>query len=391
MKKAALFLLPLCALALLLSALLFAGAENGPNTADAFSAAAPEETPAPESPEEQARRLLAAMSREEKVWQMLVVFPQDLTGQASVADLETWADAMQRRPVGGVVLDGSNLLSVDAVRAMTAAIRNAADIPVFLCVDEEGGQVARLAYSLHAVTDFQPMFCYRDGGPETAYANAFTIGSEIRDFGFNVNFAPVADVWTNPENTVIGRRAYSDDPAEAAELVAAAVRGFTDAGVIATLKHFPGHGDTAEDSHTSAAVCGKNLDELMSCEFLPFLSGMEAGAGLVMVGHITLTEIDPDAPATLSEAVVTGLLRGKLGYRGVVITDSMQMEALSGCAEDEGTLAVMAVNAGCDLLLGPHDPDAVAAALMEQVPEARLDESVLRILTLKIENGIIQK
>lgn len=389
MKKIHSVVISLCALALLLSALLFAGARRAEEAQGAFLAAEARETHPPPGTEEKARLILEGMSLEEKVWQMLVVFPQDLTGQASLSDLEAWADAMQRCPVGGVVLDGSNMLSADALKAMLGAIGGAADIPVFTCVDEEGGRVARLAYYLHAVTDFQPMFRYKDAGAETAYRNALTIGSEIRAFGFNVDFAPVADVWTNPENTVIGERAYSDDPAQAAELVAAAVRGFRDGGVIPTLKHFPGHGGTAEDSHVSAAVCGKTPEELRQCEFQPFLSGIEAGAGLVMVGHITLTEIDPALPATLSNAVVTGLLRGELGYEGVVITDSMRMEAFSAYGADEGERAVMAVNAGCDLLLGPADPPAVMEALRENVPEERIDESVLRILTLKIDSGII--
>jgi len=234
------------------------------------------------------------------------------------------------------------------------------------------------------------MFTYRDKGTETARANAYTIGSEIAEFGFNVDFAPVADVWTNPDNTVIGRRAYSDDPRETAQLVSAAVRGFHDGGVACVLKHFPGHGDTEEDSHLGAAYCEKTAEELAQCELLPFIAGIEAGADMVMVGHITIPALDPDHPATLSRAVIAGLLREQLGFDGVVITDAMRMGALSGAEDSPAESAVLAVEAGCDLILAPEDPDAVVRALLDTFDEARLDESVRRILRLKLNRGIIK-
>ncbi len=335
-------------------------------------------------------RLLAGMDREEKAWQMLVLFPQQITGAASTGNGTLWASGFAARRVGGVVFDGENMASETELRTMLAAAGMTAKIAPLLCVDEEGGSVARLAYNLGAITKFKPMFTYRDQGTETAYANARTIGSEIAQFGFNVDFAPVADVWTNPDNTVIGRRAYSDDPQEAAQLVSAAVRGFHDGGVACVVKHFPGHGDTAEDSHLGAAYCEKTAEELAQCELLPFIAGIEAGADMVMIGHITLPALDPDHPATLSRAVVTGLLREQLGFDGVVITDAMRMGALSGAAASQAEAAVLAVEAGCDLILAPEDPDAVVQALLDAFDEARLDESVRRILMLKLARGIIK-
>ena len=335
-------------------------------------------------------RLLAEMDREEKAWQMLIVSPQQVTGAASTGNSTLWASGFAARGAGGVVFDGENMTSEAELRGMLAAARMTGKLAPLLCVDEEGGTVARLAYNLGAVTKFKPMFTYRDMGAETAYANARTIGSEVADFGFNVDFAPVADVWTNPDNTVIGRRAYSDDPEEAAELVSAAVRGFHDGGVGCVLKHFPGHGDTAEDSHLGAAYCARTAEELARCELMPFIAGIEAGADMVMIGHITLPALDPDHPATLSRAVVTGLLREQLGFDGVVLTDAMGMGALAGAAESEARAAVLAVEAGCDLILGAEDPDAVVRALLDGVDEARLDESVRRILRLKLDRGIIR-
>ncbi len=335
-------------------------------------------------------RVLAGMSREEKAWQMLVLFPQQITGAASTGNGTLWASGYAARGVGGVVFDGENMTSETELRAMLSAAGSVGKIAPLLCVDEEGGAVARLAYNLNATTKFKPMYTYRMEGTQTAYKNARTIGSEIAEFGFNVDFAPVADVWTNPDNTVIGRRAYSDDPEEAASLVAAAVRGFHAGGVACVLKHFPGHGDTAEDSHLGKAVCGKTAEELEQCELLPFIAGIDAGVDMVMIGHITLPALDPDRPATLSRAVVTGVLREKLGYDGVVITDAMRMGALSAAGVDAAEAAVLAIEAGCDLILAPEDPDAVVRALLEEIGEARLDESLRRILTLKLRRGILE-
>lgn len=335
----------------------------------------------------EAERLLSGMSREDKVWQMLVLFPQQIVGSASTGNAAIWASGFSTHPVGGVVFDGENMTSEAELRSMLSAASKTGKIAPLLCVDEEGGAVARVSYALGVTTKFRSMYTYHALGTATAYSNARTIGSEIAAFGFNVDFAPVADVWTNPENTVIGRRAYSDDPEEAAGLVSAAVHGFHDGGVACVLKHFPGHGDTAEDSHLGAAYSGKTAEELGQCELQPFIAGIAAGADMVMIGHITLPALDPDRPATLSRAVVTGLLRRQLGYDGVVITDAMRMGALSGVTAEEA--AVLAVEAGCDLLLAPEDADAAAKALLERVDEARLDESVRRILTVKLRRGIL--
>lgn len=355
-----------------------------------FPQASPEASAKPEpTAEELARGLLSGMTAEQKAWQLLYVFPQDITGDSLSADEALWSEKYALRPAGGVILNGSNMDTPEQVKALTSAIASSSGISPFIGVDEEGGAVARLAYTLGVTTDLKPMFTYRSEGEDGARANALTIGSDIKSFGFNQDFAPVADVWTNKDNTVIGKRAYSDDPDEAAKLVAAAVGGFTDAGVISTLKHFPGHGDTSEDSHYSAAHSEKTESELFSCELKPFYAGIEAGAGMVMTGHITMDAIDPDTPATLSRAVVTGILRDKLGFDGVVITDSFTMQAISDrCTQAEA--AVMAIEAGCDMILGTSEPDAVAEAIAEGVSPERLDESVMRVLLLKLSFGLAE-
>lgn len=337
--------------------------------------------------EARAREIMSGMSPEEMVWQMIMVYPEQLLGHSFSDDPEEWDTALENIPAGGIFFASANMPSAEGLKEMLSVIKAEADTVPFLALDEEGGSVARLSYTLGVTTDFLPMYEYREEGPLRAYANALTIALDIGSFGFNVNFAPVADVWTNPDNTVIGKRAYSDDAAEAAELVAAAVEGHRYGGMISTLKHFPGHGDTIQDSHKEAAISDKSLEELEKCEFLPFAAGIEAGAGMVMLGHITLTEIDPFMPATLSPIVVKDLLREQLGFDGVIITDAFAMEALGGF--DNTQAALMAVEAGCDIILCPLDPQAVADIILENISSRRIEQSVLRILMLKIEYGII--
>ena len=353
-------------------------------------AAQPESSPLP-SPAEtanilsEAEQALESMSLKQKAWQMLCVFPEDICGELCCGDEALWLSALEQRPAGGIVFVSDNMPSEDELHGMMDAIRSAG-AGLFLTLDEEGGAVARLSYSLGVTTDFKPMYEYREGGRIAAFENAKTIASDIASFGFNMDLAPIADVWTNEKNTVIGKRAYSDDPVEAAALVSAAVQGFHAGGVISVLKHFPGHGDTAEDSHFKSAYSSKSLEELRQCEFLPFIAGINSGCEVVMVGHITAQGIDPDNPATLSSTVINDILRGELGFGGLVITDAFTMAGL-GCAP-ESEAAVKAIEAGCDMILAPADPDAVVEAIMENISEDRINESVLRILELKYGWGI---
>ncbi len=364
-------------------------AEDGPSVTADITHLQPSPTPTPTpTVSQRAEMILAGMTPEEKVWQMMYVFPQDIADTYTSSDRQLWTDALAQRCAGGIIISTENMASPDQLKELIAAILESGDICPFVGVDEEGGVVERLAYTLGVTPSLKPMYTYRELGTDTAYSNAAALSGGLTSFGFNQDFAPVADVWTNSENTVIGKRAYSDDPLEAAELVAAAVRGFNDSGIIPTLKHFPGHGDTAQDSHYAAASSGKTVQELRECEFLPFISGIEAGAGMVMAGHICLPEVDGDVPATLSSKIIGGLLRDELGWDGVVITDSFAMAAITD-SYTQTDAAVLAVKAGCDIILGAQDPDSVVAAILENIPSERIDESVLRILTLKLERNII--
>lgn len=385
--------------ALALSACGQAPAQTLPSPdSEAAASATPEPTPTP-TPEPtpdpvqvKAEELLSGMTLREKLCQLMIVRPETLTGESPVtAAGETTRLALESYPVGGLIYSVDNLVTQEQTREMITNTQSYSEIPLFISADEEGGNVGRLMYKL-GTTWVNDMYSYKDMGEDTAYANAYTIGSDMVSCLFNTDFAPVADVWTNPENTVIGDRAYSDDFAQASELVAAAVRGFTDAGVVCCVKHFPGHGDTSTDTHEGAAVVDKSLDELRAGELLPFESGIEAGVDMVMVGHITVTAVD-DEPATISKAVITDLLREELGWDGVVITDSLDMGALAGY--DNGEVCVKFLEAGGDILLGVPDIEAALTALETAVTDGRLteqriDESVQRVLELKIAHGIIE-
>ena len=346
----------------------------------------------------QAEELLEGLSLREKVLQMFLVTPEQLTGVAGPVTQcgETTRQAIQDTPVGGIVYFAGNLQDREQTAAMLSGIQEAAPLGLFLSVDEEGGSVARLGRNpAMGTTSFLDMADIgATGETEQAYQVGLTIGTELRALGFNLDFAPVADVNSNPDNPVIGERAFSSDPETAAEMVSACVEGFRDSGTLCALKHFPGHGDTATDSHYGAAQSDKTLEQLEDCEFIPFRAGIEAGAELVMVGHIALPAVTgDDTPACLSPDIVTGLLRQRLGFTGLTVTDSLSMAAVTDRYSPDRA-AVLAVQAGMDLLLMPSDLDAAAEGILDAVAggaltEARIDESVLRILTAKLERGII--
>ena len=339
-----------------------------------------------------ADEILAGMSLEEKIDQMFLITPESLTGVGQVVQAgDATKAALEAHPVGGLVYFAQNLENADQTRQMIEQTQSFSRLGLLIAVDEEGGSVARAADQL-GTTKFNPMFSYRGEGADTAQKNAAAIGADIKALGFNTDFAPVADVWSNPANTVIGERAYSDDFKEAAQLIPAAVDGFHEAGMICCLKHFPGHGDTAEDSHTSAAYTDKSYEELAAQEWSVFKAGIGAGADMVMVGHVTATRID-NVPATVSKKMITEILRGELGFEGVVITDSLQMGAVTQ-QYSAGELAVRAVQAGVDILLQPADFAQAESALTDAVrsgsiTQERIDESVLRILKMKIQYQVV--
>jgi beta-glucosidase-related glycosidases len=336
---------------------------------------------------------LAGMTLHEKVCQMMFVTPEELTGEDGVTVAgDATRQALENYPVGGIVYFAKNLESQDQVKEMIDNSQKYSSIGLFVATDEEGGVVNRLMDTV-GTTYIGSMYYYKDDGDETAYENAYTIANDMSALGFNLDFAPVADVWSNPDNTVIGERAYSDDYAQAAELVGNAVKGFNDGGVMCTMKHFPGHGDTAEDSHYSSAYVHRTKEEIMADEMQPFRSGIEAGAEFVMVGHLIVPDID-EVPATLSYKIATGILRDELKFEGVAITDSFEMESIADNYSVDDAV-VMSVKAGMDMILQPKDMASAVNSIEQAVAngelsEDRIDESVRRILTLKESRGLLK-
>ena len=373
------------------SASLSAEASTSPLTKEDSSNPAPSD-PFPASAAPTLQSLLFQMTLHEKVCQMLVVTPESITGvEAVTAAGDTTKKALQAMPVGGILYSKPNLRSKEQVKTMLQNTQSYSAIPLMFTCDEEGGRVNRLMSTLNT-TMIGPMLDYKDHGVEIAYKNACTIASDMSALGFNADMAPVADVWSNPENTVIGDRAYSDDFQQAAVLVASAVEGFHAGGVATALKHFPGHGDTSEDTHYGAVFITKTLEEIREKELLPFQAGIQADSDMVMIGHLILSDID-DQPAPFSHKIVTELLRQELGFDGVIITDGLQMKAMTDFYSD-GEIACSAVKAGVDMLLCPANPEEAAAALEVAVingdlTESRIEESVLRILKMKKERGMI--
>jgi len=307
------------------------------------------------------------------------------------ASPETLAGLRDLGP-GGIVLFERNVSSLAATRALVAAASAAAGgpFPALVCVDQEGGRVARLRFRSFGV----PAMLALGAADDVALAEraGAALADDLRAVGVNVDFAPVLDLALEPRSTVIGTRSLGDDAARTARLGAAVVRGLQSRGVAATAKHFPGHGATARDSHREVPVVAATEAELRGRELLPFAAALAAGVRAVMTAHVLVPELDARHPATLSPRILSGLLRGELGFDGVIFTDCLQMEAI---ANGIGTVAggVAALAAGADALLVSHDlalaralRDAIAAAVDSgELPLERLADAVRRIDALRAE------
>ena len=396
---------------LLLAALVLAGCiEEMPQSTGVADTSSLASSPSREEPEPQADpvdELLAGMTLEEKVGQLFLIRPESLCVELTPQQVHdaadfgatTWTEEMTERlaeyPAGGIVLFGKNLSNPDQLSAMMAQIEKAGEIPLMVGVDEEGGSVARLANSAgFDLPQFEQMAeIGARGDVEEARQLGGTIGAYLHQYGFALDFAPVADLWTNPQNSVIGSRSFGSDPALVSEMVLAVIDGLHEEGVLSCIKHFPGHGDTRGDSHDGYVLLERSWEELLERELIPFVDNLDS-TDLVMVAHILLPQITGDGlPASLSAELITGRLRGELGYDGLVVTDSLAMGAITD-QYTSAQAAVLAVEAGADLLLMPQDYTAAFDGVLDavrqgEVDESRLDESVLRILRAKQKCGLL--
>lgn len=350
-----------------------------------------------ESGDMAARNILNSMTTEEKAAQIFFVTPEAITGvQTVTAAGEATKAALEKYPVGGLVYFSANLISPEQTRTMLANTwaysQEVMKVPVYLGVDEEGGTVARVASNpAFSVTQYQGMRAIGDtGDPSQAYQAAQTISSYLKDLGFNMDFAPDADVITNPENKVIGNRSFGTDPQLVGDMVSAAVKGFRDQAMASCIKHFPGHGGTKGDTHEGYAYTDRTVEQMESAELLPFRSGIEAGVEFIMASHISAPNTPAgDTPASLSSYMLTDLLREQMGYQGLVITDAMNMGAISQ-QYSSAQAAVQAFQAGADMILMPENFTEAYNGILQavqsgQITQERLDTSVLRILETKLE------
>lgn len=377
-------------------------------TEPTFLTTIPTQTASPitEPPLSPAEQILSGMTLREKVGQLFIIRPDALDLRLDAADIDnsygegvtaltdSLCETLNTYPVGGFILFSKNITDPQQLIDFNAQLRNALPIAPFLATDEEGGLVARLAnHPAFSLPKFSsPGAVGAESGLEGAHDMGMTIGGYLWEYGFNMDFAPIADVNTNLRNPVIGTRAFSSNPIQAAELARAMADGLRQNDIIPVFKHFPGHGDTAEDSHHNVAVNQKPESELLDCEWLPFLQAEDREC--IMVGHIALPALTGDlTPATLSPSLVTGVLREQLDFQGLIITDSLAMGAITE-NYTPAEAALGALNAGCDLLLMPQNLEEAFNGVLSAVEdgsfsEAHLDQIVLRILNFKLIHHII--
>ena len=325
------------------------------------------------------------MTLDEKIGQMITIgidgYSVDDTAKQLITD----------KKVGGVILFKNNISDSNQLLQLIndiKGINSTNKIPIFISVDQEGGRVNRLPSEIKSLPSNEVVGNKNDN--KLAYDIGKNIGYALGSFGFNMDFAPVLDVNSNPNNTVIGDRSFSNDKDKVASLGASEINGFKDSNIISVAKHFPGHGDTATDSHYALPIINKTLDELKSVEFVPFKKSIEEKVPAIMVSHILMPQIDANNPASMSKTIITDILRKDLKFDGLIVTDDMTMGAVTNDL-DITTACINAINAGADLLLVCHGYDneinvinAIKDSINNEIISIdTINKSVYRILSLK--------
>ena len=339
---------------------------------------------------------LSKMTLKEKIGQLFVVCTDSLDFNAETEVTEKMRKNLEEYKPGGVIFFSYNLKNRTQVKEMISDMQKTAEIPLFTAVEEEGGSVARIANSKNMQTTKFPAMAEvgKTGDSKNAYHVGETIGKEIYELGFNLDFAPVADINTNAENTEIGNRSFGSEPKTVADMVSQEVKGLQAQGVSATLKHFPGQGQCGEDTHKGYVELNATIDQLRDVEFLPFKSGISAGADMVMMSHVAVSQITgKETPASLTKLMVTDILREELQFDNVIITDAMNMKVITKFY-DADQAAVMAIEAGNDMILMPDNFEQAFEGVLEAVKdgtlsESQIDEAAGRVLSVKIKRGIL--
>ena len=361
-------------------------------------------TPTPEPPveltfEEKLDEIVDAaievMPLENKVAGLFIVTPEAITGVSKAVQAgEGTKNALDKYPVGGLVYFSQNIKSEEQITEMLKNTASYSITPLFLAVDEEGGSVARLAGAgiMEPVDSAQAIGA--TGDANNAYNAGVTIGAALNSIGFNLDFAPVADI-TSVENSVMTGRAYGSDAATAAPFVAAMVKGLKEQNITTCLKHFPGNGATDDDAHSVIAISDRAAEEFRAEEFAVFKAGIAAGADMIMMSHMAVPAFTGDnTPCSLSREVVTDILREELGFKGVIITDALNMSAISEY-NSSADAAVTAIKAGCDMLLMPEDFEEAYNAVLQAVQdgvisEERINDSLRRVYRIKYADRVAE-
>lgn len=325
------------------------------------------------------------MTLDEKIGQMIVA------GFNGTDVNEELINLVNTNKVGGVILFKRNIETSEQLKKLNNNIDGLnKEIPLFISVDEEGGRVNRLPSDMENFSSAREVGLKND--KDYAYNNGKSIGESLKVTGFNMNYAPVLDIFSNPKNTVIGDRAFGSDVETVSTMGIATMKGIEEEGIISVIKHFPGHGDTSVDSHYGLPIVYKTLEELENFELIPFKKAIKEGCKAIMVSHILLDKIDKQNPSSMSETVVTDILREQLGFDGVVITDDMEMGAITENFTVEDA-CVQSIIAGCDIVLIGSGNESIYntiqaikdSILNGKITEERINESVVRIIKLKNE------
>ncbi|MFV0441656.1 MAG: glycoside hydrolase family 3 N-terminal domain-containing protein [Lachnospirales bacterium] len=342
---------------------------------------------------DEALEKISMMTLEEKIAQLFIVTPEtisDVNGATKVSEMSI--STFVKYPVGGVILMGGNVVNPSQLKTFTNDLQQMSisenSIPLFISIDEEGGQVSRIASNPNFdVPVFRNLSEITESYDNACYVGS-SIGQYLSEYGINLDFAPVADVLTQSSNTVVGKRAFSSDYTVVSTMVQGMIDGLHEYNILTSAKHFPGHGNTTGDSHDGFAYSDKTLEEIQNLELIPFAKAIESGTDIIMMGHVSMEEIIGDnRPSSISYTMVTEVLREYMGYDGVVVTDALNMGALVNNYGSNETV-ILAVKAGVDMLLMPYNFEENYNALLNavkngEISENRIDESVYRILKLK--------
>lgn len=336
--------------------------------------------------EEKVNYKMDNLSIDEKIAQMLIVY--------YIGDEydENLSNIIKEVKPGGFILMSDNITTYDRTLNFVKGMQNDSDIPMIISTDEEGGSVQRIKGIRDiSVTDIPYMYYLgQTKDKNLAYKVGEIIANELRTIGVNLTYAPVMDIYSNPNNTVIGKRSFGSDPNTVYDMATSLKNGIEDNLVNTCIKHFPGHGDTETDSHFEIPIINKTLDELENSDLLPFIKSIN-DTNMIMVGHIALPKItNSSIPASLSKEIVTDILKNKYNYKGLVITDALNMRSLTNNYSDK-EIYTMAINAGVDLLLMPNGSKNAIKYIKEAIDDEEIDintinESVRKILTYKYSN-----